>query len=93
MRRKNRQWLRKDMLKVLTKEETLEWARDLILDNQGIKLVGNRNPLVIDELLWEQCSKWDRLASQHAESVHRACTVFLKALLHEKCAKDVEPKI
>jgi len=79
--------------RVLTKSEALDWVRKVLIRTRGKELVGNFNPLLIGELFWEQSSKWDKIAASHVEKVARVCQRFLKALLQDRCPKDVETRI
>ena len=77
----------------MTKEDALKWVADVLTQTRGRELVGNYNPLLIGELFWEQYSNWERLAVDHMERVADHCSQFLKALVHEKCPKDVKSRV
>jgi hypothetical protein len=77
----------------LTRQETLDWVRQVIIRTRGKELVGNFNPLVVAELFWDQSSKWGSLAEDHVEKVAEVCSRFLRTLLHDKCPKDVESRL
>lgn len=73
----------------LSKSQAVKWVSQVIIRNRGRELSGDFNPLLVGELFWEQSSNWHNLAEQHVEAVSQLCTRFLKALLEEKCPKDV----
>ena len=73
----------------LDKGEALAWARRVLIRTRGKELVGNFNPLLISELFWEQCSKWERIAREYLDQVHEVCCRFLEILLKDKCPKDI----
>jgi hypothetical protein len=79
--------------KKLNKQKALEWARKALIRNRGKELVGNFNPLLIGELLWEQSEKWEKMAATHVDNVASVASRFLKTVLHDKCPEDVESKI
>lgn len=62
----------------MTKEDALKWVAHVLARTRGRELVGNYNPLLVGELLWEQASKWHLLAVHHIESVASQCSQFLK---------------
>lgn len=77
----------------ISKEQAIEWARQVLIRNRGKELVGNFNPLLIGELFWEQSSKWSDIAKEHVIRVSQICRSFLKTLLDEKCPPDVAKRI
>jgi GTPase SAR1 family protein len=77
----------------LSKDEALDWVRQVIVRTRGKELMGNFNPIVVAELFWDQSSKWGQLAEDHVERVAEICSRFLKILLQDKCPKDVESRL
>jgi GTPase SAR1 family protein len=77
----------------LSKDEALDWVRQVIVRTRGKELMGNFNPIVVAELFWDQSSKWGQLAEDHIERVAEICSRFLKTLLQDKCPKDVESRL
>jgi GTPase SAR1 family protein len=77
----------------LSKDEALDWVRQVIVRTRGKELMGNFNPIVVAELFWDQSSKWGQLAEDHVERVAEICSRFLKTLLQDKCPKDVESRL
>ena len=69
--------------------EAIEWVRAVLIRTRGRELVGNFNPLLIGELFWEQCSKWERFVVKYLDRVADVCRRFLDILLEDKCPKDV----
>lgn len=77
----------------LSRSKAMEWANEALTRTRGTELLGNFNPLVIGELFWEQSSKWRTLAIDHVDSVAAVCSLFLEALLRDKCPKDVHSRL
>ncbi|PQE32794.1 hypothetical protein CJF32_00001289 [Rutstroemia sp. NJR-2017a WRK4] len=77
----------------LTKEEGLDWVQQAINRTRGKELIGDINPLLVSELFWEQSSKWEQMADDHANEVFDQCTQFLQNLLRDKVPKDVETRL
>lgn len=77
----------------MDKQEALKWVRQVLIRTRGRELVGNFNPLLIGELFWEQCSKWNRLAVRHLDLVDALCNKFLANLLQGKCPKDIVSRL
>ena len=73
----------------MNKEQALAWVRSVLVRNRGKELIGNFNPLLIAELFWEQCSKWQDIAMDYLDKVHQICSNFLELLLKDQCPKDV----
>lgn len=73
----------------MDRDTALGWARIILVRTRGKELIGNFNPLLIGELFWEQCSKWNGLAVEHLDKVHDVCSTFLDILLRDKCPKDI----
>ena len=73
--------------------KALEWVSQVLKRTRGRELPGNFNPLLVGELLWEQCSNWYQLAVDHVEEVSLVCSQFLAALLQEKCPKDIHSRL
>ncbi|KAH9217655.1 P-loop containing nucleoside triphosphate hydrolase protein [Leptodontidium sp. 2 PMI_412] len=77
----------------LSKEEGLQWVRQVLVRTRGKELVGNFNPLLIGELFWEQATPWKQLAVEHIEDTSRVCEKFLDRLLDDKSPKDVKSRL
>jgi hypothetical protein len=77
----------------LTKEEGLDWIQQAINRTRGKELIGDINPLLVSELFWEQSSKWEQMADDHANEVFDQCAQFLQNLLRDKVPKDVETRL
>lgn len=77
----------------LSRDEALQWVRQVLLRNRGKGLLGNFNPLLIGELLREQASNWAHMAGEHIDLVSSICTRFLQDLLEEKCVADIEGRL
>lgn len=77
----------------LSKPEALKWIEQVLMRIRDRELSGNFNSLLIDELFWEQSSKWRQLTENHVKNVAQVCSRFLHALLREKCSKDVYTRL
>ncbi|MCJ1274248.1 hypothetical protein MMC21_002043 [Puttea exsequens] len=77
----------------LKQSQALDWARRVLKRTRGQELVGNFNPLLVGELFWEQCCKWEPLAKSYLEDVAQVCRRFLQHLLREKCPTDVASRL
>ncbi|MCJ1472546.1 hypothetical protein MMC13_001195 [Lambiella insularis] len=77
---------------LMNRSKALKWVSQVIVRTRGRELSGNFNPLVIGELFWEQSSPWQRMAAEHMEKVALICTQFLRALLEEKCPRDMRSR-
>jgi hypothetical protein len=44
-------------------------------------------------LLREQCANWEYMAGEHIDSVGMVCSKFLKRLLVDMCAADIESRL
>ena len=73
----------------MNKSESMDWVGQALTRTRGRELQGNFNPLLVGELLWEQSSKWEVLATDHVECVSIVCSRFLRKLLEEKCPMDI----
>ncbi|KAK6850581.1 hypothetical protein PG987_000215 [Apiospora arundinis] len=79
--------------KVLSRSETLNWAKEALTRTRGTELVGNFNPMVIAELFWEQSSQWRKLAVEHIDDIATTCSRFLEDLMAVKFPKDVQSRL
>lgn len=77
----------------MDQQKALEWVRLVLIRTRGRELVGNFNPLLVGELFWEQCSKWNRLAAAFLDQVEDVCNRFLAILLADKCPKDIVSRL
>ncbi|KAI0201806.1 interferon-induced GTP-binding protein Mx [Astrocystis sublimbata] len=77
----------------LSRHESLEWVRKVLVRARGKELVGNFNPLLIGELFWEQYSGWKKLAIDHVEKISQVCGKFLDILLGAKAPTDVKSRL
>ena len=77
----------------LDRDDALAWVRRILVRTRGRELVGNFNPLLVGELFWEQCSKWERMAVAHLDEVEQLCSRFLGILLDDKCPTDVSSRL
>jgi len=77
----------------MNKTKALEWVRLVLVRTRGRELIGSFNPLLVGELFWEQCSKWEHLAVAYLDEVAQVCTKFLDLLLRDKCPKDVSARL
>jgi GTPase SAR1 family protein len=77
----------------LSRNEALDWVRNVLVRTRGKELVGNFNPLLIGELFWEQSCGWKQFAVDHIEDVSRVCEKFLGALLDHKSPGDVKSRL
>ena len=75
------------------KVHALQWVRLVLVRTRGRELIGSFNPLLVGELFWEQCSKWESLAVAYLDEVAQVCTKFLEVLLQDKCPKDVSSRL
>ena len=66
-----------------------KWVQQVLIRTRGKELIGNFNPLLVGELLWEQCSNWSQLAVEFLDQVNDVCSRFLAILLQDKCPKDI----
>jgi len=73
--------------------KALEWVHQVLKRTRGRELPGNFNPLLVGELLWEQCSNWHHLAMEHVERVALVCSQFLAALLKEISPNDIRSRL
>ena len=77
----------------MTKAKAIEWVRSVLVRTRGRELVGNYNPLLVGELFWEQCSKWEKFAINYLDRVAEVCRRFLDILLKDKCPPDVVSRL
>lgn len=77
----------------LSRTEALAWIGRVLVRSRGREPVGNYNLLIVDELFWEQSSKWEALAEDHVNCVSQVCKVFLESLLQQKCPQDVHSRL
>ena len=77
----------------LSRDDALAWVRRILVRTRGRELVGNFNPLLVGELFWEQCSKWESMAVTYLDEVAELCSKFLELLLHDKTPKDVSSRL
>lgn len=73
--------------------KSIEWVNQALMRTRGRELSGSFNPLLVGELFWEQSSKWNALAADHAERVAQVCRDFLNILLNEQCPDDIRPRL
>lgn len=73
--------------------KALEWVHQVLKRTRGRELPGNFNPLLVGELLWEQCLNWHYLAMEHVERVAHVCSQFLTALLQEQSPNDIRSRL
>lgn len=73
--------------------KSIEWVNQALMRTRGRELSGNFNPLLVGELFWEQSSKWNALAADHAERVAQVCREFLNILLNEQCPDGIRPRL
>ncbi|KAL6713269.1 hypothetical protein ACLMJK_008734 [Lecanora helva] len=73
----------------INKTQALAWARQVLIRNRGKELVGNFNPLLVGELLWDQCVKWRGVAIDFLDEIDEKCNRFLDVLLEDRCPKDL----
>ena len=73
--------------------EALDWARQVLVRTRGREMSGNFNPLLISELLWDQCSKWKGIAQDYLGQVHEVCCRFMEQLLNDKCPKEIVTRL
>ncbi len=76
-----------------SKSRAMNWVREVLVRTRDKKLLDNFNSLLIDELFWEQSSKWQKMIEHHIENVANVCSRFLDALLREKCFKNVYTRL
>lgn len=74
-------------------QKSIEWVNQALMRTRGRELSGNFNPLLVGELFWDQSSKWNRIATDHVESVAQVCRDFLNILMIEKCPDDIRPRL
>lgn len=79
--------------KILSKENSLNWVRKVLICTRGTELSGNFNPTVIGELFWEQSEKWHDLAQDHGEAVSELCKSFVRDLLKQTCPAEVYERL
>ena len=77
----------------MSKSEAIEWVRRVLVRTRGRELTGNFNPLLIGELLWEQCTNWERLALAYLDNMVDICTKFFDILLKDKCPGDMASRL
>lgn len=77
----------------LTKQEALQWVRQMLLRSRGSELIGNFNPHMIAALFWEQSGPWEKLAKAHIQQVTKLCEKFLSNLLDQVAPKDLKARI
>ena len=77
----------------LDREAAIAWVRGALVNTRGQELLGNFNPLLVGELLWEQCSKWKAIAEDHLMDVAAICNKFLQELLQDLCSNDVSSRL
>ncbi|KAK4691375.1 hypothetical protein P7C71_g5611, partial [Lecanoromycetidae sp. Uapishka_2] len=77
----------------MNKAKAFRWIQRVLVPTRGRELIGSFNPLLVGELLWEQCSKWESLAVAYLDKVAQVCTNFLELLLRDKCPNDVGSRL
>ena len=73
--------------------EATGWVSQVLKRTRGRELPGNFNPLLVGELFWEQCSKWQLLAMEHVDRVAHVCSQFLTTLLQEISPNDIRSRL
>ncbi|KAK7704093.1 hypothetical protein SLS64_008651 [Diaporthe eres] len=79
--------------KSITKKKALEWVKKKLRESRGTELIGNYNPNVIAELLWEQSEPWEKISTDHVQNISGFCEKFVAILLDSLVADDVKPRI
>ncbi|EME83982.1 uncharacterized protein MYCFIDRAFT_187187 [Pseudocercospora fijiensis CIRAD86] len=83
----------KDLQKVLSRAQAVEWVKQILIRTRGRELAGNFNPLLMSQLFWEQSEHWEELASQHIDRVSALCCAFAKAAIDDVVFTDVSIKL
>ncbi|KAI0395216.1 interferon-induced GTP-binding protein Mx [Xylariaceae sp. FL0594] len=78
---------------ILERKHARNWVHKLLMRSRGRELIGNYNPHLLNELFWEQSERWQKLASEHVDTVYHRCEVFMSKLLSQKAPPEVKDKV
>lgn len=67
----------KDLQKVLSRHDAVQWVKDILVRTKGRELSGNFNPLLMSQLFWEQSENWESLALSHIDRIDGLCSKFI----------------
>ncbi|KAF2837622.1 hypothetical protein M501DRAFT_1006657 [Patellaria atrata CBS 101060] len=79
--------------KSLTRHKAVEWVLKILERSRGRELPGNFNPLLINQLFWEQSEPWEAIAMTHIDRVYGACNQFVSLVLEHCADEDIASRI
>ncbi|KAF3050093.1 hypothetical protein E8E11_000215 [Didymella keratinophila] len=73
---------------LVTKEQMMDWVKNIYLSNRGRELPGTYNQEVLSELFHEQCSRWGDISRDHLLTVSSLVNGFVCAVLEHIIIDD-----
>ncbi|THC91703.1 hypothetical protein EYZ11_008848 [Aspergillus tanneri] len=67
----------------MTREEAIEWVRQLLVRSRGRELPGLFDPILVGELFRYQSINWEIIARNHVKKAWEACKKFIELLLND----------
>lgn len=77
----------------ISREDAVEWVKQILIRTRGRELPGNFNPLLMSQLFWEQSEHWHTLAIAHIVKIDALCCAFVKAAIDHVVFSDVSTKL
>ncbi|KAJ4369012.1 hypothetical protein N0V83_006094 [Neocucurbitaria cava] len=67
--------------KTLSRKESIDWVRDILIRNRGPEMPGNFSHALILRIFEEQTSPWEVIAREHVNRVARCCKEFAYSVI------------
>ncbi|OQO03026.1 hypothetical protein B0A48_11310 [Cryoendolithus antarcticus] len=76
-----------------SRQDTIDWVRNLLLRSRELELPGNSNPLFMSQLFWQQSKNWKSLAAAHVERVDNLCSHLVKDAIEYTTIEGLAEKL
>lgn len=78
---------------VMSRKDAVKWVKDLLVKTRGRELPGNFNPLLMNQIFWEQSEPWEGMAMAHIDRIDNLCSQFVQTAVESVMEEDMAGRL